>query len=122
MKITEIEYGHWNAPSWKENIRAKNAQKIGEFDGYEIYNQDDYYFIPNAKMSYLGFVRVEDGGYFKELYVPEANRRRGYASSIILFLIRELNIPLILNSDEIVTDDSRQVFYSLATAGKISIN
>jgi len=121
MRINEIEYGHWNKPSWQENAPFQDPQYIGKFDGYDIYNQDDYYFIPSANMSYLGYVRVEETGEFRELYVPEKNRRRGIASSIILFLLRELNTALILTPDEIITDDSRRVFYTLAKAGKVKI-
>jgi hypothetical protein len=121
MKINEIEYGHWNSPSWAQGEPRPDAIFVGEFDCYKIYSQDDYYFVPDSDFSYLGYVKVEETGEFRELYVPEKNRRRGIASSIVLFIVRELKSPLTLTASEIVTDDSRSVFYTLAQAGKISI-
>ena len=41
---------------------------------------------------------------------------------LILFVLRKLKKRLVLPSDEIVTVDSRQLFYQLATTGKIKIS
>lgn len=121
MKIEEIRYGHWNTPTLPEDQPLNDAIHIGEFDGYEIYQIDDYLFIPNDSMCYRGYIRVE-GNVIHEVYVPEHHRRRGIASILILFVLRKLGKKLIIHSDEIVTDDSRQVYYKLAATNKVRVS
>jgi hypothetical protein len=121
MKVNEIEYGHWNMPSLPENQRITDSKIIGQFDGYDIHQLDDYFLILDNQNYYMGYIRVDDS-FFREAYVTQQNRRKGIASILILFVLRSLKQKLILSNDEMITDDSRQLFFKLAQANKIKIS
>lgn len=120
MKINEIEYGHWQEPTLPEGQPILDATQVGEFDHRSIYQIDDYLFIPDEQMCYMGYIRV-DGNILKEAYVSKDHQRKGVASSLILFTIRTLGKKLTILANEIVTDDSRRLYYNLAKSGKVKI-
>lgn len=121
MKVNEIEYGHWNQPSLPVTRPITDSKIIGKFDGYDIQQIDDYYLILDDSNYYMGYIRVDDSS-FREAYVTPQNRRKGIASILILFVLRDLKQQLILSNDEMITDDSRQLFFKLAQANKIKIS
>lgn len=124
MKINEIEYGHWNKPSIPETSKI-DGTVIGTFDGLDIFtvslNGLKYFLILNPDKTYQGYISVRPGFIFNEAYVTEKHRRRGVCTILILFVLRKLNKKLTIAPDEILTDDSRQLFYNLAQSNKIKI-
>ena len=124
MKINEIEYGHWNKPSIPESD-TMSPNKIGEYDGVDVHlvtrNNQRYFMVLNRDNTYQGYISVKPGYVFVEAYVSEQNRRKGICSILILFVLRVLKKKLVLSKDEIVTDDSRRLFYTLAKMNKIRI-
>ena len=125
MKINEIEYGHWNTPSLPEDTVLSNATVAGQFDGYDIYQSNEYLLILNTDQCYMGYIKIAAASgnelIFKEAFVKEKYRRMGIASILILFVLRELHMKLVLLPNEIVTDDSRQLFYKLLKINKIKV-
>jgi hypothetical protein len=129
MKINEIEYGHWSKPTLPENSIISPSKIVDNFDGYNIheFNPNNLIYLlilDELTKQYMGYVRVTDLGndyVFNELYVPTQYRRKGIATIIILSILRKLKKKLILDKTEIVTDDSRQVFFKLASLSKIQI-
>lgn len=125
MKINEIEYGAWNEPTLPEDQPITGTNLVGNFDGYDIYQLEDYLVILDDQNLYTGYIRLAASGnndlVFKEAYVPEKHRRKGIATILILFVLRDLQRRLVLTSGEIVTDDSRNLFYKLLKLNKIKI-
>ena len=101
------------------------ADTIGTFDGMDIYstalNGLQYFLILNPDKTYKGYIAVKPGCLFNEAYVTESNRRRGICSILILFILRKLNKKLTLAADEIITDDSRRLFFKLSQTNKITV-
>jgi len=129
MKLSEIEYGYWNKPRLPENEAIENATVLGEFDGIQIHSITKvgytYFLILNADLTYEGYVEVQQRGTelsFTGLYVNQSSRNRGIASMLILFILRKLQKKLVINFDEIITDDSRGVFYKLLVNNKIKVS
>ena len=126
MRINEIEYGHWNKPSLPEKQQFNDSSMIGIFDGYDIHQWKNYILILDEQQRYKGYIRVTPNSngnlIFNEAYVTEQHRRKGIGSILVLFVLRKLNKKLILAPDEIVTDDSRSLFFQLLKMNKISIS
>lgn len=112
----------WAGPTIPEDVIIDNGTIVGQFDIYEIVNVHDYYLILDENLQYMGYVRLDFFDNFKELYVPVKHRKKGIASSIILFLLRDKRKKLKLASDEWLTDDSRIILFNLANKGKIKIS
>ena len=128
MKINEILVGQWNAPSIPEETTIP-LNIIGTYDGFDIHMLSSadrqYFLIIDSDQKYMGYIAFKPSRknlIFYEAYVTQQNRRRGICSILILFVLRKLNKRLVLSSDEIITVDSRQLFYQLASTGKIKIS
>lgn len=122
MRLNDIEFCEWVSPTIPENVIIDNGTVVGQFDIYDIVNVHDYYLILDENHQYMGYVRLDFFDNFKELYVPVKHRKKGIASSIILFLLKDKKKKLRLSSDEWLTDDSRSILFNLASKGKIKIS
>ena len=132
MKINEILYGQLPKPSIDPSHKMTGLQLHGQFDNHDIYifnalNGNTGFTIINDDQTYKAYVIVdttkpEAGGLiFHEAYTNVNARKQGYMSMLILYIVRHHNTPLILEPSEIVTDDSRQMFYQLCKNNKVKI-
>lgn len=132
MLINEILYGQLPKPSINPDHRLTNLTLHGTFDNHDIYvfhasNGCTGFTIINDDNRYKAYVIVDttkpelSGLVFHEAYTNINYRRQGFMSMLILYIVRHHKTPLILDPNEIVTDDSRQMFYQLCKNNKVKI-
>jgi len=108
------------------------SKTVGTFDGYEIKGErfnskiDAYGIVLDDVVSGVAFVEAADrlvaGKTVQRLvkvWVDDKTRGKGIAASLILFLLRKLNIKLLV--DDFVTIMGEKMLRKLATSKKIDL-
>lgn len=106
--------------------------KVGSMDGLEIYGSREYegwevYGIKQDGVC-IAYIIISEREYgekthhFREIWVHESLRGRGYASILILFLLNKLKLKLFVPHDEIVSPMIRGALGKLFDSGKIGID
>jgi hypothetical protein len=125
--VSEIKYGHFGAEISPDTVM--NGHELGTYEGLTIFGTNLkeegkiflMLYVPDGN-SYKGYVKCVNNGNsveFSQAFVKEKFRRAGILSSIILFTLRIENVKITISPDEIMTDDSRQLFYNLAAEKKM---
>lgn len=128
MKLEELfaliptyeDYGqlpHPNLPSFD----PKFSKVVGVFDGYDIWASreipnHDVYGIRDANGDVLATCRFSSSGKnniraFREIWTRDDKRGQGLATILMLFVMRKVGIKLLLQHDEIISDDSRAMIW-----------
>lgn len=126
--VDEIKYGHFPISPSIDSSTIINAQLLGKYSIHEIHATkfDNFimFCVLNGDNTYQGYILCidkDDGVIFKESYVHPEYRRQGILSHIILYILRISKQKIYILSDEIMTDDSRQMIYKLAERNIIQI-
>lgn len=120
MKLEQLfqqlpeDYGNLPQP----NIPAfdpRYSKVVGQFDGLDIWGSREFkgcdtYGILDDDHVPLAICRIEltaNLPILRELWTNDSHRGKGYATILILFLLRKLNIKLHIPATEVVSDDAR---------------
>ena len=113
-----------NIPSFD----PRYSKVVGKFDGYDIWGSReipnrDTFGIRDSDGSVLSLCGIESNvvsGTHKlmELWTAPSQRGRGLATILLLFLMRKIQIKLLLAHDEILSADARLIILKGLTAGK----
>ena len=125
--VSEIRYGHFGASISPDTVM--NGDELGTYEGHKIFGTNmvsdgqDFIvlYVPDGN-SYKGYVKCINNGTsieFSQAFVKEKFRRNGILSSIILYTLRTEKIRITISPDEIMTDDSRSLFYNLSVEKKM---
>jgi len=126
MEIDEIVNGRLVNPQIPIDLNLANTPIEGSREGYDIHhfkfgNLDHVFAVLDDNHLYKGYIAVMNDGHFIEAYVKPEFRKQGIMSTIMLYVLRDLKEPLYINSDDVVSDDSRLVLLSLYSKNKIKI-
>ena len=100
------------------NIPKNEPTKIGVMDGIEIYGSKEFKGLDTISIrdesGILSYCHISDSltdraFILKELWTRADQRGKGLATKILVFLLRKLNIKLLIAKDEILSDDSRKM-------------
>ena len=124
--VSEIRYGQFGHPI-PDTVKF-NGEHVGTYEGLEIFatriDNNIILYSPHG-MSYRGYVAMINNGesvQFTHAYVRPEFRQMGISTNIILFLLKSNGTKIVISPDEIMTDDSRQLFYKLAKRNIITIS
>ena len=121
--IKEIKSGELNNPNIPDFTNAKHECDI---DGYQVMSAvwNGYYVLGildenNKPKSYV-IVEPENNGLckFREIYTDPIYRRLNLAA-IILMALKKLNIKLLLDVNEVVSDSARKLILSMVKNGRL---
>jgi len=125
MRITEIVNGILKHPRISSTEDFSKSSKVGNREGYDIHQStiDDAIslMILDSDGTYKGYILYKNDGHFIEAYVKEQFRRQGIMSTLILYVLRNDNIRLYINTDDVVSDMSRNAFMTMTINNKIKI-
>lgn len=105
-----------NIPSFD----PRYSKVVGKFDGYDIWGSrelpgfDTFGIIENNYVVAICRIGADgkDGVHsFHEVWTAPNRRGQGFATILMLFIIRKLGIKLLINKDEVVSDDSRAMIW-----------
>jgi hypothetical protein len=125
--VSEIRYGHFGTAISPETVL--DGEELGTYEGQKIFGtkmveggkEFIVIYVPDGN-SYKGYVKCIDNGNsveFSQAFVKDEFRRKGILSSIILYTLRTEKTRITISPDEIVTDDSRSLFYNLSAVKKM---
>jgi hypothetical protein len=124
--VSEIRYGQFGHPI-PDTVKF-NGEHVGTYEGLEIFatriDNNIILYSPQG-MTYRGYVAMidnEESVQFTHAYVRPEFRQMGISTNIILFLLKSNGTKIVISPDEIMTDDSRQLFYKLAKRNIITIS
>jgi GNAT superfamily N-acetyltransferase len=132
MKIEEIIVNEfkWGALRDPEIPRDHilDKQHMGEYEGHSIhhFSWKGYHGLGvfNDDGTYRGYILLRGDKnplVFGQAFVNENWRKRGIGTCLILFVLRSLNHTIEIADDEIITDDSRELFKALLKQNKITM-
>lgn len=127
MKLNDIREDIGVLSNPLTNPPPKPWKKIGVQDGEDIWEASPwtdtkiYFIIHNETM--ISYVITEvvdvDTEKFMETHTIQEQRKKGYASIIVTFLLNKLKKRLWITSDERVSKDSRDIIIALARIGRL---
>lgn len=138
MKLSELftllpeDYGRLPLdPPNKPTFDPKYSKVVGTFDGMDIWGSReipgfDVFGIRDSGGLVLAYIIMSsdsgsDAHRLRELWTSTIARGRGYATILLLFVLRKLNRRLLLSHDEVVSDDARSFILKGAVANKFKV-
>ena len=125
--VSEIKYGHFGYPISSETVM--DGEELGTYEGQKIFGtkmtsdgQDFVVLYVPYGNSYKGYVKCidnENSVEFSQAFVKDEFRRKGILSAIILFTLKIEKMKITISPNEIMTDDSRGLFYNLSSEKKM---
>lgn len=113
------DYGHLNdPPSNLPSFDPKFSKIVGTFDGHDIWGSRELGAAYNifgirdgggVVLAYAIVETQENNGAHKlrEIWANQQARGQGYATAVLMFVLRKLNVKLLISHDEPVSDDGR---------------
>ena len=119
-----------NPPPNLPSFDPKYSKVIGTFDGYDIWGSREIngYKIFGIKENdkVASYIIIEDTDEvpvrLRELWVDQSLRGKGYATILILFLLRKIKLRLLIAHDEILSSDVRGFILKALKSSKFKIS
>lgn len=112
------DYGSLPIPNFP-SFDPRYSKIVGQFDGYDVWgsreipNRDTFGIRDKANetIALCGIDSYPTNGahVLKELWTSPAYRGKGFATMLVLFLLRKVNVRILLAHNEILSDDARTV-------------
>lgn len=122
------DYGRLPAiPPNKPTFDPKYSKVVGTFDGVDIWGSRelrgyDIFGIRDetSVLAYLVLSNSERNGAIpmRELWTSPTARGHGYATILLLFVLRKLRQRVLLSHDEVISDDARSFILKGVAANK----